>query len=56
MRLRKKSFGERAFETVPVFLIVVMGIAGVFVAMNVLVSAIPVAVDDSTPTPFPTCW
>jgi hypothetical protein len=54
MRLRKKSFGERALETVPVLLIVGMGIAGVFVAMNVLVSAVPVAVDQSTPTPFPT--
>lgn len=54
MRIRKKSFGERALETVPVFLIVGMGIAGVFVAMNVLVTAVPIQIDRSTPTPFPT--
>jgi hypothetical protein len=53
MRLRKKSFVERARETVPVFVIIGMGIAGVFVAMNVLVTAVPVLVDQSTPTPSP---
>jgi hypothetical protein len=51
MRLRKKSFVERARETVPVFVIMGMGIAGVFVAMNVLVTAVPVVIDQSTPTP-----
>jgi len=51
MRLRKKSFVERARETVPVFIIMGMGIAGVFVAMNVLVTAVPVVIDQSTPTP-----
>ncbi len=51
MRLRKKSFGERARETVPVFVIVVMGIAGVFVAMNVLVTAVPTAIDNGSPSP-----
>jgi hypothetical protein len=51
MRLRNKSFVERARETVPVFIIIGMGIAGVFVAMNVLVTAVPVVIDQSTPTP-----
>ena len=51
MRLRKKSLVERARETVPVFIIMGMGIAGVFVAMNVLVTAVPVVIDQSTPTP-----
>src|SRR5450756_1397592 len=51
MRLRQKSFMERARETVPVFVIIGMGIAGVFVAMNVLVTAVPVVIDQSTPTP-----
>src|SRR5664280_3859112 len=53
MRLRQKSFVERARETVPVFVIIGMGIAGVFVAMNVLVTAVPVVIDLSTPTPSP---
>jgi hypothetical protein len=51
MRLRKKSFVERARETVPVLVIMGMGIAGVFVAMNVLVTAVPVLIDQSSPTP-----
>ncbi len=51
MRLRQKSFGERARETVPVFMIMGMGIAGVFVAMNVLVTAVPVLNNQSSLTP-----
>jgi len=51
MRIRKKSFGERALETVPVFVIVGMGIAGVFVAMNVLVTAVPVLIDQGSSSP-----
>jgi hypothetical protein len=51
MRLRNKSLVERARETVPVFIIIGMGIAGVFVAMNVLVTAVPVVIDESTPAP-----
>ena len=54
MRFRQKSLVERARETVPVFIIMGMGIAGVFVAMNVLVTAVPVLVDQSSPTPSPT--
>ena len=54
MRIRKKSWRERAFETVPVFVIVGMGIAGVLLAMNVLVTAVPIQVDQATPTPVPT--
>jgi hypothetical protein len=54
MRLRNKSFVERARETVPVFIIVGMGIAGVLLAMNVLVTAVPVVIDQSTPTPVAT--
>jgi len=54
MRLRQKSFVERARETVPVFVIMGMGIAGVFLAMNVLVTAVPVLIDQSSPTPSPT--
>lgn len=53
MRLRQKSFVERARETVPIFVIICMGVAGVFVAMNVLVTAVPVVIDQSTPTPSP---
>lgn len=50
MRQRRKSTFARALEALPVVAVVGIGVAGVFVAMNVLVTAAPVAIDRS-PSP-----
>lgn len=44
MLQRRKSLTARVVESLPVFAVVGIGIAGVFVAMNVLVTAAPVAI------------
>jgi hypothetical protein len=50
MRARRKSALERGRDIVPIFAVIGVGIAGVFVAMNVLVSAVPI-VTASSPSP-----
>ena len=50
MRARRKSALERGRDVVPIFAVIGVGIAGVFVAMNVLVSAVPI-VTASSPSP-----
>ncbi len=44
MRQRRKSTFARALEALPILAVVGVGAAGVFVAMNVLVTAAPVAI------------
>jgi hypothetical protein len=50
MRARRRSIFARARDTVPVVAVAGIGIVGVFLAMNVLVTAAPVALDLS-PSP-----
>jgi hypothetical protein len=50
MRSRRKSAFGRARDTLPAFALAGVGIVGVFVAMNILVTAAPVVLS-STPTP-----
>jgi Protein of unknown function (DUF3298) len=51
MRVRRKSAFDRGRDLAPVFAVIGLGIAGVFVAMNVLVSAVPI-VTASSPSPI----
>ena len=50
MRPRRKSLFSRAVDVVPVFAVVGIGIAGVFAAMNILVTVPPPLIDGS-PSP-----
>jgi hypothetical protein len=50
MRARRKSTLARARDVAPVFVVIGIGVAAVFVAMNVLVTAAPVPIDQS-PSP-----
>ena len=50
MRSRRKSLPERVVELAPVAVVVSVGVAGVFLAMNILVTVPPVAIALS-PTP-----
>jgi hypothetical protein len=51
MRTRRPSLTSRAVETLPVFGVLGIGVAGVFIAMNVLVNAAPLAVNFNSPSP-----
>ena len=53
MLTRRKSLFGRARDAVPIFAVVGVGIAGVFIAMNVLVTWAPIAVASPTPSPSP---
>jgi hypothetical protein len=48
---RRKSLTARILETVPVFVIIAMGIAGVMVAMTVLVTAVPAGYELGSSSP-----
>jgi hypothetical protein len=50
MRARRRSAFDRGRDIVPVVVVIGVGIAGVFLAMNVLVSAVPI-VTDTSPSP-----
>ena len=51
MLTRRKSLLGRALDAVPIFAVAGVGIAGVFIAMNVLVTWAPVSVASPTPSP-----
>ena len=50
MRVRRKSAFDRGRDFAPVFAVIGIAIAGVFLAMNILVSAVPI-VTASSPSP-----
>jgi hypothetical protein len=50
MRQRRKPLSARAFDALPVLLVVGLGIGGVFVAMNILVTVPPPLIDSASPS------
>ena len=54
MRPRRPSLFSRAFDALPVVGVLGLCVAGVFVAMNVLVSAAPIALNFNSPSPSDT--
>ena len=53
MLTRRKSLLARALDTVPLFAVAGVGVAAVFIAMNVLVTWAPISVASPSPSPSP---